>query len=177
MIVYTATNVENGKNYVGQTSMSLRKRLYKHSYDAKKGSSSLFHRAVRKHGLDSFEVQAVFETGNRESINNAEKVWIILLQADNSKFGYNLTAGGEGGQPTPEIREKMSQKKLGNAVEIERVRQMGFASRGRRSSKELKAHLSKVHSGENNAFFGRRHSEESKLKMRLARAKRREKTI
>ena len=94
MIVYIATNTENGKSYVGQTCQSLHKRFYKHTHDAKNMSNSLFHRAIRKYGIEKFNIQQVFETNERKSLNNSEKLWIILLQADNPAFGYNLTSGG-----------------------------------------------------------------------------------
>lgn len=165
MIVYTATNTENGKSYVGQTSQTLRRRFYKHSYDAKNGSDALFHRAIRKYGLNKFDIQQVFETSKRDSLNNTEKLWVILLQAYNPIFGYNLTAGGEGGLPTEEVREKMRQAKLTNPAAMERVHQLSLANRGRKASKELRQRLREVNGGINNGFFGKTHTDESKRKI------------
>jgi group I intron endonuclease len=172
VIIYVATNKVNEKSYVGQTRMSLRQRFYKHKHDAKMGATALFHRAIRKYGLSSFDIQQVSETKSNCVLNNLEKLWVILLQSENPSLGYNLTAGGEGGLPTQEIRKKMSQKKLSDPVAMERVRQLGLASCGRKASPELRKILREANSGSNNGFFGKKHSEETKRKSSEAQKKR-----
>ena len=171
MIVYIATNYKNGKSYVGQTGMSLRKRFYKHTHDAKNASDSLFHRAIRKHGMESFDVQTVSTAVNQSQLNNLEKVWVILLQSDNPLYGYNLTAGGEGGAATPEIRQKMRDKKLNDPAAIERMKMLGQRNIGRKASSETRKLLSIATSGESNPFFGRKHTPETKEKIRESRCR------
>lgn len=91
--IYCIRNKQSGKRYVGKTISSIEKRFYKHCYDAKKGSSTYLHKAIRKYGIDSFEVYALEQT---DDISERELFWIHELNTM-SPTGYNLTIGGDGG--------------------------------------------------------------------------------
>jgi group I intron endonuclease len=96
--VYLHTNLENGKVYVGQTQQKPADRWTRHCYDAMKGARGcrLFSDAIRKYGPEAFDQQVLGEMQTQSEIDNLEKIWIILLQATNHQFGYNLQAGGSG---------------------------------------------------------------------------------
>ncbi len=96
--VYLHTNLENGKVYVGQTQSKPEDRWNRHCYDATKGARGcrLFSEAIRKYGRDAFEQQILGSLQMQTEVDNLEKVWIILLQATDPQFGYNLQAGGSG---------------------------------------------------------------------------------
>ena len=94
-LIYKALNLVNEKVYIGQTRDYLSHRKYKHFYEAYVNDSQLyFHRAIRKYGKENFiwDVLAYAETP--EDLDNLERKYIAEYQANNSQFGYNLTAGG-----------------------------------------------------------------------------------
>ena len=54
MIIYKATNLINGKVYIGQTIYSFNDRKARHIYASNNKNGFYFHRALRKDGADNF---------------------------------------------------------------------------------------------------------------------------
>ena len=134
--VYVATNKINGKKYVGKTIKSLKVRRQRHKKDTKRGCDCLFHKALRKYGLDAFGWAVEFESDNEKYLFKVEKELIIELRAKVPN-GYNITDGGEGAsgwRHSQEAREKMSK-----------------VQKGREFSQEHKNKISRANRGENNA--------------------------
>ncbi len=93
--IYKAINHKNGKVYIGQTILSLPKRIWFHNQAAESCYDvTVFHKAIHKYGKDSFEWNVLALCENDEELNNLEVKFIKEL---NSKipFGYNMTDGGE----------------------------------------------------------------------------------
>lgn len=140
--IYVITNLVNGKVYVGQTTKTGKERFQSHWWS--RGKKDYFHYALNKHKREDWTVQdiTVFET--REEVNNAEKLWILLLRSSEKKLGYNSTLGGEyGAIPNEETRAKI-----------------GAASSQRTPTLETRQRMSEAHSGEKNHFFGKKHDPE-----------------
>lgn len=97
--IYKATNIANGKMYIGQTSQSINNRWKQHLYESTHESGSSYNNyiscAIRKYGAESFSVEEV-ERCDNSMLNEREKYWIKKFDAINS--GYNLTPGGKGRQ-------------------------------------------------------------------------------
>lgn len=93
MIVYKATNKINGKSYIGSTSKDLEVRKRQHRSEAMKGTKDrIFHRAIRKHGFDSFEWTILDDTStNVGDLRNLEAHYIAELKTFG--MGYNATPG------------------------------------------------------------------------------------
>lgn len=97
-IIYEWRNKLDGKFYVGQTVRP--KRRYNEHVKAK--GDSVFHRAIRLHGIENFEytVVATYEhetpEGLYDLLNEAEKERIIFRNSL-APNGYNVTPGGENG--------------------------------------------------------------------------------
>lgn len=90
--VYRATNLINGKYYIGKTMGTLNERRLSH---LREQPNTYFHRALRKYGVDSFEWDVLFESDNDICLCKKEKLYIKLF----STFvpnGYNMTTGGDG---------------------------------------------------------------------------------
>ena len=119
--IYAITNSINGKQYIGQTSLSLEERWKWHLFDLKKDSEA--HRplysAMRKYGVENFTM-SVLEECSKSDLDDREIFWINYLATDGT--GYNLTKGGGGkkyfdydlmlqmlknGAPTDEIVQKV----------------------------------------------------------------------
>ena len=93
MVIYILTNTVNGKQYVGKTIVTAMKRFQQHKADARKGSETAIHRAIRKYGPEAFLVETVDTATTKEELNQKEREWISKL----GTFGvYNMTPGGEG---------------------------------------------------------------------------------
>ena len=92
MIIYKAHNKVNGKIYVGQTKKNVEQRILEH---LKYTKNTYFSNALRKYGLQSFEISVIDVSENVEILNEKEKYWIKFFNC-RAPNGYNLTDGGEG---------------------------------------------------------------------------------
>ena len=110
--IYKATNKENGKFYIGQTTYEkLSKRIACHFYYARHFDTNIpFSNALRKYGRDGFDWE-ILEECSREERGEREIYWIDKLKPD-----YNSTLGGEGGtlgKPCPEhVKEATRQSRI-----------------------------------------------------------------
>jgi len=132
MIIYKATNLINNKVYIGQTINTLDRRKQSHFWSVSSGSDNYFHKALRKHGEESFRWQVICICPNMDSLNNQEEYYIAYY--DTMTGGYNLTSGGNGYILPDEVKEKMSI----------------------------------LQTGENNSFYGKKHTDATKEKNRTA---------
>jgi len=127
MLIYLVTNLANGKKYVGQTRLRLEHRWKQHVRDAGNGSSTLIGAAIRKYGTDAFSVSIICTRSSQAELDTAERFYISSLGTHSSTGnGYNLTAGGYGGQHcavgpmtgkrhSPATREKMRKSHEGKS--------------------------------------------------------------
>lgn len=97
-IIYKATNLINGKVYIGKTTMPFAQRKSKHKYNAFKEDGDAyeyhFYRAIRKYGWDNFKWEIIDEADTKEELNEKEVFWIEYY--DSYYNGYNMTKGGDG---------------------------------------------------------------------------------
>ncbi len=109
MIIYKATSKTNSKIYIGKTTKTLQKRKKTHFYYAKdKSRHYYFVNALRKYGLEGFIWEEIDIADSIDELNYLEKYWIRFYRADNKKYGYNSTKGGDGAALNMEARNKMS---------------------------------------------------------------------
>lgn len=129
--VYRVTHLQTGRVYVGKTCRKngrLRDRWTDHIRLAMGGSKTYFHGAIRRYGPEAFEF-SVLDRCQPQALNTLERLWIIILRANVKGFGFNNTAGGDGGRQSDEVRAKMSKaaksrpRKPHSAECIEKIRQ------------------------------------------------------
>jgi len=121
-IVYQATNKVNNKKYIGQTGKGMLKRWAKHVSDATTDRYDCYiHRAIRKHGVNSFEIKEIDRSEDYDVILYREIFWIAALQTYRPDRGYNSTYGGEGVPRTPEIDAKISASLTGRKLSPEHI--------------------------------------------------------
>lgn len=115
MIIYKATNIVNGKVYIGKTVRNLNYRLPCHLSAAKRGSKYYFHVAIRKYGEDKFVWEVINDSAKTNiELEELEKIYIKYFKQCGEV--YNLTDGGPGTSGikfSDEHREKLSKAKLG----------------------------------------------------------------
>lgn len=94
MLIYMATNLVNGKKYIGQTTYSLEYRKAQHLLESQREGGFAFHKAIRKYGADSFIWEVLEDNiSDRATLNRRESYWISVHNSYD--FGYNMTRGGE----------------------------------------------------------------------------------
>ena len=90
--VYLHTS-PSSKYYVGITSQKPNNR-WRNGNGYKQ--SPYFYNAIKKYGWDNIKHEIIANGLTEDEAKNYEKDMIAKLKSDNSKYGYNITAGGEG---------------------------------------------------------------------------------
>lgn len=107
-IIYCWHNKNNGKSYIGQT-INPNQRKSNHIHCAfKRQSDYYFHRALRKHGLASFEYSVLEEIEDDCEVLTEKENFYIKKNNSIWPHGYNQ---GYARQLSKAAREKMSQTK------------------------------------------------------------------
>jgi len=157
MIVYKIQNKINGKIYIGMTKNSLEERVSNHLEN-----KSIIGQALRKYGLQSFDVSIIDVAKNREVLADKEMYWICFYDCK-APNGYNLTDGGDGIiDPSEEIKRNITKAMTGRKASVETKEKMSSSHKKRfENNPELKE-ISR-NSGYKNR--GKVRSEETKKKI------------
>ena len=146
--IYCYTNKINGKKYVGQT-VNFNTRHQQHCYNSFYENSIdynlPFHRAIRKYGIENFEINILKEKLTSPCLLNCwESYYIDKFDslAKNQK-GYNLASGGSNGNP--------------------------LAGKTDEELAEISRKISEAHKGEKHPMYGKNHSEETRAKQSEAK--------
>jgi group I intron endonuclease len=171
MIIYKITNIVTGKIYIGQTTMSLKRRWAVHK--AAKRTSPLTS-SLKKHGTDKFIIEEIDRAASLEELSTLEIFYIKSLDSLYPK-GYNLSSGGYSnkgckawnkglkGLPAPKTAFKKGHKTW-NAGQP----QLSEETRKKQSIAKLGKHISpntEFKTGQESAFKGRKHTLDSLLKI------------
>jgi group I intron endonuclease len=170
-IIYKATNLINGKCYVGKTTKTLEERIKGHFDIVRyKKPSYYFHKALLKYGDENFKWEILCSCDDELLLNIRETMKIIVEHSHVSENGYNMTWGGEGVSGykfTDNQKKKMSESHKGQIpwmsgrkhTEETRRKIKEAVNRNRKEiSDETRLKLSK-------SSKGRKHSDETKRKI------------
>jgi hypothetical protein len=156
MVIYKITNIENNKCYIGQTANKNPNFYIKNHFKrANKGEAigkKYLYDAIRKYSQENFIWEIIDYAKTKKELDEKEIDWIWFYNSNDGKYGYNLTAGGEGSlncNPWNKGKTKENDKRLLNLSE---------KLTGLKRSKETCENISKNHSdtsGENNPMYGR----------------------
>lgn len=131
-------------NYIYKITNLVNGKIYigKHSTDklgdSYMGSGRLLGKAKSKYGKDAFKKEIIAFTNNEDSLNFLERFYIKKYKSRDLTVGYNLTDGGDGTCGLPLTEEQ---------------------------KEHLHLFWTGKHIGDNNPFYGKKHTAESKLKM------------
>lgn len=101
--IYKATNLINGKVYVGQT-VDFKQRVWQHLRCYEK-EDCFFHQAIEKYGRNNFDFQIIDKTTNPIKATELENYYIEELKAYRP-YGYNTNLYGMcgfGGRPIVQL--------------------------------------------------------------------------
>lgn len=158
-VIYKATNIINGKSYIGKTTKGMSHRKTEHyCFDNPK---TYFQHAIKKYGKDSFEWEILKECFSGIELDESEIFYIDLFKTSDPNLGYNMTKGGDGfsyGKLNPvnrsevkakiisklklnngsfrqEVKDKISKSLTGRKLTIEHRETLSKACKGHRASK------------------------------------------
>lgn len=187
MIIYKTTNLINGKFYVGKASKNSPEYL---------GSGVLLNAAIKKYGKDNFKKEILEEVTSIENLDIREIYWINELNATDRNIGYNITAGGTGGNTyannpnydniitnlkkrrhTEETKKKISKNnwqsknigsRTGSKWDEDQINKMKDYYKNNPGGFKGKNHSEETKKKIREIKFGKEHSEETKQKMRMS---------
>ena len=162
--IYLLTDTRNGKQYIGKH-VGTNKNYF--------SGGIIPNKISKKYGKEVF-IKTILE----ENITNDELLSIkeifYIKKYDTFNNGYNLSEGGDGGNSWANKKSE-EEKKIISDVKREKNKNRKFsqitldkmskAKKGIKLSEEHKNNIRKSQSGENHPWFGRKHSEETKLKI------------
>lgn len=164
--IYKIKNNINSKEYVGQTRLSLEKRLKNHLRDSvgKNPKRMPIVLAIKKYGIDKFEIillEELSDQATQQEIDECEIKWGLKLNTL-SPNGYNLKLGNSNCILSDETKKKIGNIHRGKIVSLETRKKLHFNCLGRIRPQEERDRISK-----NNAKFwlGKKRSDEDKKKM------------
>ncbi len=178
--IYLLTNTVNGKCYVGQTWLSLNKRMggknggnYKHSI--------YLYNALQKYGTEKFKYTVLAQCSDQSLADELEKDFITQYNSMDPQFGYNIKAGGSAGKHSEETKAKIS-KAINSyldslspkllAQRVEPIVQYWTGKEREPQSPEIIQHHSEVmkewHANNVHPMLGKTHTDEAKEKMSKA---------
>jgi group I intron endonuclease len=153
------TNKINGKKYIGITSQEPQKRW---ANGCGYYTNKHFNNAIKKYGWNNFEHQVITTNQPFQHACNIERYLIKAYNSNNSKYGYNISSGGECGAS-------------GRKLSDETKRKLRITHLGKHHTQETKLKLSKMRQGELNNFYGKHHTEQTR-KIMSEKAKERDPT-
>jgi group I intron endonuclease len=152
MFVYQIINKVNQKTYVGKTKRKLSVRFSQHKHQAfKQNKQTYLHRAIRKYGIENFELKILEKIVDINLLNEKEKYWIQKISPE-----YNMTEGGEGVlgyKFSKELKKYLSDIKKGIKFSEEHRRNLSICNKGERNPMYGRC-------GNLNPFYGKKHSDE-----------------
>lgn len=136
-IVYMHT-CPNGKKYIGITCQTATRRW---GGGANYKNCTFFYKAILKYGWRNMLHEILYENLSEIEAKQIEIYLISLYCTNDSKYGYNVTQGGDGTR--------------GVRLSDQRKKEIGDFFRGKQLSEEHKRKMSLARSGDNSLVRGR----------------------
>lgn len=146
--IYLITNRVNGKIYIGQTKLSQKAKTVEYKTSSR-GSLSRYRKdrpiicAMKKYGFNNFEFAFIDTASSQGELDLKERSHIEQRKSTDRHTGYNVENGGIRGKVTPRVmRDRIS----ATLKAMHRDGMIVSPMRGRRHSEETRAKMRKAHS-------------------------------
>lgn len=169
--IYKATNLHNGKSYIGFDS-AWPARIQSHKTASSKGSQA-FYAAIRKYGWEAFTWEVLYQSWDKQHCLTTMEPYFISEYNTYGINGYNMTRGGDGVNGyvfTEEARKKMSiaaKGKKKGPLPADVKNKISLAKKGIPKTQEHKDKLAA-------ALIGNKQSEETRKKKSISFAGRKQ---
>lgn len=148
-VIYKITNMINGKCYIGQTVTGFDRRYSSGLYNT---HNEHLKYSIEKYGIENFEIVKIFDVAfSKEELDIKECMYIKIFDSMNPNKGYNKSTGGANPLPSEESKIKRSKSLMGHFVSEE--------------TKQKISEKAKLRTSEENPFYGKQHSDETKEKI------------
>lgn len=136
-LIYSITNILNGKVYIGQTRQGLARRKGEHIHRFNLGERDhKLYRAMRKHGIENFKFEVLCSALKLEYLDQLEVEFIS--QFNSFHRGYNMTCGGD--SVSDETRAKIGAALKGRKITwYDKVVASRIANPNRKKAKDFVA--------------------------------------
>jgi group I intron endonuclease len=160
--IYKITNSANNKVYIGWTSREPQLRFEEHQkpLKPKHQDRSAISYAIEKHGVECFVFEVIYQSLDEQHSKDIEAYFIAEYNSLVEQWGYNRDAGGTGHKRTRATIEKHREKIKGQKQSPEHI------------EKRFKHRVNPMagKTGEKHPRYGLKHSEDTKAKIRAAKA-------
>ncbi len=115
MVIYETINTINGKRYIGKD---------KNNNPAYLGSGKFLQKAIAKYGRNNFIKTILEYCDTEEQLNERERHWVTITNAQKSKLYYNIAPGGGGGDNWLNRKDSIEFLDFKNRMKIIRTRKI-----------------------------------------------------
>lgn len=175
--IYQIRNIITNKIYIGSTSRTFLARKNEHFQELrrKKHGNTHLQQSFNKYGEHNFVFEILKCCSEADNLDKLEKLFYDNVP-ENER--YNLVVPGETGKRgvSDKTRERMSNAHRGNksywwgkSLSSEHKTKISVSLTGRERSTESKQKLSVSTTKERNPMFGKKHSEETKMRISAAK--------
>ena len=157
MLIYKHTSKTSGKSYIGKTMFTAEERFRGHIKSVTAGSTTHFHKAIRKYGKEDFVTDILVDGITDHKVLTIMEQYYIY-KYNTFRKGYNQTIGGEGViglKLSDETKAKLSALKSGKNNYFYGKRRPDHAAK-------MRVRMT----GENNPMYGKVVSEETRQRIR-----------
>jgi group I intron endonuclease len=146
-IIYKVTNKINGKAYIGQT-INYDNRKWGHINSSVKTKNSdynsIFHRAIRKYGIESFEWNILYKGSyNPKLLDELEMVFINYYGTFGKGYNANIGGGSNTGiKRSEETKKKLSDINKGKKISKEIIEKIRLKNIGKKRDDNFRLQLS-----------------------------------
>jgi len=182
-VIYLLRNLINSKIYIGQT-INLKSRLSHHIKSKERQSIT---NSIKKYGTENFICEILDYANSFEELNDLEMSYISKYNSTDRLIGYNIRSGGLNSKCSESTKIKLRQLNSGKKVSEEtkiKIKNSTTGDKnhffGKKHTKETREKMSeswkyrslttdKTRNRMSESQLGRKHSDETKQKMRLKR--------
>lgn len=160
-VLYKTTCLATNRYYIGMHSTN-------DLNDGYLGSGTRLRYSIKKYGVENHKFEIIEQLPDRSSLKLREKE-IVNKELINDTNCMNIGLGGGGGLLNEEHAKKFHAAGGKKVFQLLGKRHLEKLKNDLEYRKKYSEKMSKTQSGEKNGFYGRKHSEETKEKMRLAK--------
>lgn len=161
-VVYKYTNRINGNVYVGQTCQVIQKRAGKDGRGYK--TCTAFYEAIQSYGWNNFELDILAYNLTKSEADMMERYYIYSFHSNETCHGYNIESGGVAGFSHGDSTKSVISDKA-KCRYVKKENNPMFGKKHSEESREKMRNSSRHLSGVNNPNYGNKYSAERRQKM------------